>query len=159
MSDLSEYRAMIARKKVAFEPRGIKVDESDLPAGLFDHQRHSAAFALRAGSAALYLDTGLGKTYSALVWGDAIVKHSNKPVLMMAPLAVAQQHVREAERVGIEAKLSRTGEPPKSPMIVVSNYERLERFDPQAYAGVILDESSILKSYTGGNHSQADRGI
>jgi hypothetical protein len=71
------------------------------------------------------------------------------PVLMLAPLGVVHQHLAEAERIGVEAKISRTGEPPKEPCIVITNYDRLERFDPDQYGGVILDESSILKSFSG----------
>lgn len=150
MSDLSAYRELIARKRVAFEPRGFAdVDEGKLHPAMFPHQRHSTAFALRAGSAALFLDTGLGKTLSALAWGDEIVRRTNRPVLMLAPLAVASQHLAEAERFGIDAVLSRFGSPPSAPKIAITNYERLERFDPDDYAGVILDESSILKSFTG----------
>ena len=68
---------------------------------------------------------------------------------MLAPLGVVHQHLAEAERVGVDAKVSRTGVPPETPQIVITNYDRLERFDPDAYGGVILDESSILKSFSG----------
>lgn len=84
-----------------------------------------------------------------LDYGRCVVEATNKPVLMLAPLAVSAQHLREAEAMGVDAAISRFGQPPSSPRIVVTNYERLERFDPAEYAGVILDESSILKSFTG----------
>jgi len=149
-SYLEEYRALIAAKRVGFTPRGFTdVREEDLPSSLFPHQRHGVAFALRNGSSALFYDTGLGKTAMALTWGDEIVRRTNRPVLMLAPLAVAAQHLAEAERFGIEAKASRFGIAPAKPCIAVTNYERLEKFDPADYAGVILDESSVLKSFTG----------
>ncbi|MDQ2079503.1 helicase-related protein [Xanthobacteraceae bacterium Astr-EGSB] len=121
----------------------------ELNSTLFPHQAHGVDFALRAGRAGLFYDTGLGKTAMMLEWGRVVVETTNRPVLMLAPLAVGAQHVREAERLGIEAKVSRFGAAPDHPSIVVTNYERLEKFDPAEFAGVILDESSILKSFTG----------
>jgi superfamily II DNA or RNA helicase len=147
---LAQYHNLIASKRAAFEPRGFHdVDEGKLPSWMFDHQRHGTAFALRTGCSALFYDTGLGKTGMALAWGDEIVRRTNKPVLMLAPLAVASQHVAEAERFSIDARLSRFGFAPDSPRIAVTNYDRLEKFDPLDYAGIILDESSILKSFSG----------
>lgn len=150
MNALAPYHELIASKRATFEPRGFDgIDEADLPAWMFDHQRHGVAFALRQGCSALFYDTGLGKTGMALAWGDEIVRRTNKPVLMLAPLAVASQHIAEAERFGIDARLSRFGVAPDAPRIAVTNYDRLEKFDPLDYAGVILDESSILKSFSG----------
>jgi hypothetical protein len=147
---LQSYRDLIAGKRTAFQPRGFAdVDEGALPSRLFDHQRHGAAFALRSGSSALFYDTGLGKTGMALVWGDEVVRRTNKPVLMLAPLAVGAQHVEEAAAFGINATQSRDGSAPFDPRIVITNYERLEKVDPSYWGGVILDESSILKSFTG----------
>lgn len=150
MNALAPYHELIASKRATFEPRGFHdVDEGSLPSWMFDHQRHGVGFALRTGCSALFYDTGLGKTGMALAWGDEIVRRTNRPVLMLAPLAVAAQHLAEAERFGIDARLSRFGVPPETPRIVITNYDRLEKFDPLDYAGVILDESSILKSFSG----------
>lgn len=147
---IQEYRTLIAGKRTAFTPSGFAdVDEASLPARLFDHQRHGAAFALRCGSSALFYDTGLGKTAMALTWADQIVQRTNKPVLMLAPLAVGAQHVEEAEALGVWATQSRDGAAPVQPRIVVTNYERLDRVNPDLWGGVVLDESSILKSFTG----------
>ena len=147
---LQDYHSLIAAKRTAFEPNGFSnVDDGDMPSWMFDHQRHGTAFALRCGSAALFYDTGLGKTGMALAWGDEIVRRTNRPVLMLAPLAVAAQHVAEAEKFGINATQSRTGAAPVDPRIVITNYERLELVNPELWGGVILDESSILKSFTG----------
>jgi superfamily II DNA or RNA helicase len=148
MTDLAAYRALCAAKRPQSLALGMpRVPE--LASSLFDHQKHGVEFALRAGRSALFYDTGLGKTRMMLEWGRHVVEAENKPVLMLAPLAVSAQHIREAERMGVEASISRFGSPPSSPKIVVTNYERLERFDPNDYAGVILDESSIIKNFSG----------
>jgi hypothetical protein len=148
MASLSGYHDLIARKKVAFEPRGLATIP-ELNSALKPHQAHCVEFALRAGCAAHFLDTGLGKSFSALEWGRVIVEHTNKPVLMLAPLAVGMQHEREAARWGIDAKHRREPSGDDSARIVITNYERLDRFNPDDFSGVILDESSILKSFTG----------
>lgn len=145
---IEAYRDIIARKKVAFEARGLKTI-GDLPSSLFPHQAHGVEFALRSGCAALFYDTGLGKTAMALTWGDKIMRHTNKPVMMLAPLAVGPQHVREANRLGIEAKVIREGSEVTGTQIYILNYDRLDRIDPSMFGAVILDESSILKSFTG----------
>ena len=145
---IESYRNLIARKRVAFEARGLTT-WGDLPASLFPHQVHGVEFALRAGCAALFYDTGLGKTAMALAWGDQIVHHTNKPVLMLAPLAVGPQHVREADRLGIAAKVIRDGSEVTDARIYVLNYDRIDRIDASQFGGVILDESSILKSFSG----------
>lgn len=148
MSGLDDYRAMCAAKRIHAPVTGIaKVPE--LNGTLRDHQRHGVEFALRTGSSALFYDTGLGKTRMMLDWGRCIVEHTNKPVLMLAPLAVTKQHLREAEIMGVDAVPSRFGIAPESPKIAITNYERLEKFDLNDYAGIILDESSILKSFAG----------
>lgn len=150
MVDLYGYLQLIAMKRVAFEPRGFPdISDNDLVDGLFDHQKHGVEFGLRTGCAAQFYDTGLGKTAIALNWGNVVARRTNRPVLMLAPLAVGSQHLKEAVRLGIEAVPSRFGVAPLKPCIAITNYERLERFDPAEYGGVILDESSILKSFTG----------
>lgn len=145
---LEPYRALCASKRPKTLASGIS-RTPELNVSLRDHQRVGVEFALRAGRSALFYDTGLGKTRMMLDWGRCVVEYTNKPVLMLAPLAVGAQHIREAEAMGVDAAISRFGQPPTSPKVVITNYERLERFDPADYAGVILDESSILKSFTG----------
>lgn len=148
MNDLTSYHAMIARKKVEAAQTGL----ARIPAlhpELKPHQAHCVDFALRAGRAAHYLDTGLGKSFAALEWGRVVVEHTNRPVLMLAPLAVGPQHEREAARWGIDAIYRREPNAADRARIVITNYERLDRFDLGAFAGVVLDEASILKSFTG----------
>lgn len=148
MTDLSAYQDLIERKRVAFSPRGFS-DYGEIKGELFAHQLHGVEFALRAGCAAHFYDTGLGKSRMAMAWAQKIIERTNRPVLMLAPLAVTSQHLVEAQAFGVEAVASRFGVAPKTPCIAVTNYERLDRFDPADYAAVILDESSILKSYAG----------
>lgn len=142
------YQDLLARKRVSFEPRGL-AKLPKLSDKMFPHQRHSTEFALRAGCSALFLDTGLGKSFCALEWGRVIVEHTNKPVIMLAPLAVGPQHQREAEKFGIAAKYVREPHEITGPGVWITNYERMHLFDAGQFAGVILDESSILKSFTG----------
>jgi hypothetical protein len=145
---LADYRGLIAAKRIAFVPRGMATIPSLNPA-LKDHQRHAVEFALKAGCAALFLDTGLGKTLCALEWGRIVVEHTGRPVLMLAPLAVAAQHEREAVKFGIDAKAVREPDEITTPRVYITNYDRLAKFDAEQFAGVILDESSILKSFHG----------
>jgi hypothetical protein len=147
-SSLGAYHDHITRKRVAFEPSGlIKIPE--LNSNLKPLQAHCVEFGLRCGCAGLFKDTGLGKTFDELEWGRVVVEHTNKPVLMLAPLAVGLQHEREAERWGIDAVYRREAKPTDGARIIISNYERLERFDPDMFSGVILDESSIIANFTG----------
>lgn len=141
------YSDLIARKKAAFAPRGFKVPQ--LNAALKPHQEHATTFAIEQGCSALFLDTGLGKTFCEEEWGRAVVERTNKPVLMLAPLAVGAQHQAEAERWSIDAAYIRDPAQMTGPRVYITNYERLHLFDTDAFAGVILDESSILKSFTG----------
>lgn len=145
---LAAYHELIARKAATFEPRGLSHIPSLNPA-MNPHQTHCTEFALRQGSAALFLDTGLGKTLCALEWGRVIVEHTNAPVLMLAPLAVSGQHQREAEKFGIDALAIREPDQITTPRVYITNYERLDRFGVDQFAGVILDESSILKAMMG----------
>lgn len=149
MSDRQSYLDLIqAKAGVRFEARGL-ARVPDLHAALFPHQRAVVEFLLRAGCGAAFLDTGLGKTFVALEWGRVIMEACNKPVLMLAPLAVGAQHAREAALRGIDAVHVREMPADRRPRIVIANYERLERLDLDAFGGVILDESSILKSFSG----------
>lgn len=153
MSNLDAYRALIAAKAIQFEPRGLDKVPA-LHASMFPHQAACTEFALRTGCAGLFLATGLGKSLCELDWSRVIVEHTNKPVLMLAPLAVSKQHEREAERFGIDAKAIREPSDIGGARIYITNYERLPKFDPAMFGGVALDESSILKGF-GGRTSRA----
>jgi hypothetical protein len=148
VTDLSAYHDLIARKALSFEPRGL-ARVPVLNDRLSPLQAHCVEFSARTGCSALFLDTGLGKTFSALEWGRLIVEETNRPVLMLAPLAVAGQHHREAEKWGIDARAIREPSEIFKPRIYIANYERLSKFSDIEVGGIVLDESSILKSFTG----------
>lgn len=145
---IESYRKLIASKAVRFEPRGIKKVPALHPK-MFPHQAASTEFALRAGCAGLFLATGLGKSLCSLEWGRVVMEMANKPVLMLAPLAVAKQHEREAVKFGIDAKAIREPNEIGGTRIYITNYERLSKFDADAFCAVIADESSILKGFNG----------
>lgn len=120
-----------------------------LPAGLFDWQAHVVRWALELGSAAVFADTGLGKTRIQLAYADAVRRHTGRPVLVLAPLAVAAQTVREAGAMGVPARVVRSDADVDDDAVNVCNYDRLHTLRPERFAGVVLDESSILKNLTG----------
>lgn len=120
-----------------------------MPEFLFDFQQAIVAWAIRRGRAAIFADCGLGKTPMQLVWAENVVRKSNRPVLIGTPLAVSHQVVEEAHKFGIEAHRIRDGKIPDGPCIVVTNYERLHLFDASQFAGMVCDESSILKNFDG----------
>ena len=118
-----------------------------MPDFLFPFQRALVEWAVKRGRAAIFADCGLGKTPMQLVWAQNVVEKTNKPVLILTPLAVGPQTVREAEKFGIEAKQSRDGSVAAS--ITITNYQQLHKFDWKQFSGVICDESSILKNFDG----------
>lgn len=127
-----------------------------MPDFLFDFQHHLVEWAVRKGRSAIFADCGLGKTAMQLVWAQNIVQHTNKPVLILTPLAVGSQTLKEANKFGIEAIRSQGGEIGNS-KVVITNYERLHHFSPNDFSGVVCDESSILKSYSGATQKRITR--
>jgi hypothetical protein len=144
-----DYAAFLASKHYAAAAYGMPIDEGRLPAALFPFQRALTAWALSQGRAALFADTGLGKTLMELAWADCVVRHTNKPVLVLTPLAVGAQTVREAEKFGIECRRSMDGRVGPGACVVVANYERLHHFDPADFGGAVGDESGVIKHFTG----------
>lgn len=120
---------------------------SFMPDYLFDFQSKMVEWSVRKGRGALFEDCGLGKTIQELVWSENVIRHTGGRVLVLTPLAVATQTVREAEKFGIEAKVSRDGILASN--IVVTNYQQLHRFSPDDFVGCVCDESSILKNFDG----------
>lgn len=118
-----------------------------LPDCLMPFQRALVTWATQKGRAAIFADCGLGKTLMQLVWAQNVVERTNGRVLILTPLAVSAQTVREGEKFGVEAHRSRDGELPGK--IIVTNYERLRNFKPDDFSGCVCDESSILKNYAG----------
>jgi len=143
---LEQYRGFIASKVLA--ARGYGFDPEPMPAEMFHHQKVATEFALRVGRTALFLDTGLGKSFCEIEFARQCIEKTGKPALILTPLAVAEQMRREAERFGIEAKVVREQDD-VWPGINIANYERLPKLDPAVFGSVVLDESSILKAYSG----------
>lgn len=123
-------------------------DVGELPSFLFPHQADIISWALRRGRAAVFAGTGLGKTAMELVWADKVAEYTGKPVLIFAPLAVAQQHIREANKFGLSARIVKD-QSEVLPGVNVTNYQKITHFDLDAFGGIVLDESSILKSTDG----------
>jgi superfamily II DNA or RNA helicase len=138
------YADFLARKRSLAGNAGFEADVSDK---LYGFQKEIVRFAARKGRAAIFADCGLGKTPMQLEWARLVNEHSGGNVLILAPLAVAAQTVREGAKFGIETVQAR--EAHEVAPITVTNYERLERFAAMGWAGVVLDESSILKSFDG----------
>jgi DNA modification methylase len=118
-------------------------------APLFDWQKSVVRWAVRQGRAALFEDCGLGKTLQQLEWARQVAEHTQSPVLILTPLAVAHQTAGEGKKFGISATVVDSQSDVSDSGIFITNYEKLEHFDPQFFAGVVLDESSILKNFTG----------
>lgn len=142
---MSNYLKFIEGKNEQFV--GVGFDPSGLNAGMFGYQSDITKWACRKGRAAIFADCGLGKTLMQLEWARLVAEHTGMPVLVVAPLSVAQQTVREAAKFGIDAEYSRSGE--FTAKIVTCNYEMLKNFSPEQFGGVVIDESSILKAFDG----------
>lgn len=140
------YEEFIATKLVRQEDAGF--DPQPTVASLYPFQSDIVEWATIKGRAAIFADCGLGKTPMQLEWARQVVEHTGGDVLILAPLAVGAQTVREAHKFGIDANLCREAEDMR-PGITVANYERLGRFERHPWAGVVLDESSILKAFDG----------
>jgi hypothetical protein len=141
------YEAFIRSKSQAGADSGFS--PLWMPDYLFDFQRAKTEWAIRKGRAANVADCGLGKTPMSLVWGSNVARKTGKPTLYLNPCAVGPQIVREAEKFGVEARMSRDGQVRVGDHIVVSNYEKLHLFTPGDFGGTICGESSILKSFDG----------
>lgn len=145
---MNEYQAFLERKRPVSQAHGFDVAEETLHPALFPFQRRITRWALKRGRAAVFADTGLGKTLIQLAWADRIHHETGGNVLILAPLAVTHQTAREAGKLGLVVTVCRRGEDVR-PGLNVANYEMLEHFDPSAFAGLVADESSILKAYDG----------
>ena len=140
--DQSGYNRVIDRKRMATESPGIP-ESRPISDDLFPFQRKLVQWCMSRGKSALFADCGLGKTIMQLEWAA----HVPGDVLILTPLAVSKQTEVEAERFGYSASVSRDGS--KAGQITITNYHQLHKFDPASFDGVILDESSILKNYSG----------
>jgi hypothetical protein len=147
------YAEFIAAKRRVSHPVGPEVAPGDLHPFLHDWQARGVAWAIRKGRCALWWDCGMGKTIAQVEWARRCADTS----LIVAPLSVAQQTVREASHVDVDARYVRSQDQVTGPGVYVTNYEMVERFDPESFGAVVLDESSILKSYDGATRSMLIR--
>jgi hypothetical protein len=148
-----DYRSFLLRKQQLGNDGGF--EPLWMPDFLFPFQRYLVDWAIRKGRAAIFADCGLGKSPMQLVWAENVVRKTNKPVLILCPLAVSLQMVGEAEKFGIEAHRSNDGSP--KPNITITNYERLDKFSPDDFAGVVCGEASIIKHWTGKTQAAVTR--
>lgn len=142
------YEEFLEKKKVTAISSGFEKPKEKMNVNLFDWQKDIVYWALKKGRAALFEDCGLGKTIQELEWAQSVSDYTNKPVLILAPLAVSEQTRREGEKFGYIVHVARGQEEVQSG-INITNYEILNHFDVSVFGGVVLDESSILKNFTG----------
>ena len=143
---MNDYSCFIGAKLQIHEPIGIEGATVDSPR-LFPFQRDVVAWALRRGRCAIFADTGLGKTRMQLTWADRVQAHTKRPVLILAPLAVAEQTAAEGRSIGVHVAVCRE-QVDITNGINITNYDRVHKFDASAFGAVVLDESSIIKHHT-----------
>jgi DNA modification methylase len=148
----TDYDKFIQAKTRQQMPHGFEPYE--ITAALFDWQKFVVQWAVRQGRVALFEDCGLGKTLQQLEWASQVMRHTKKPVIILTPLAVAHQTAHEAERFGYTAKVCNAQSDIEEGKITITNYEKLEHFNARSFGGVVLDESSILKNFTGKTRKQ-----
>lgn len=144
---MSDYATFLEGKSPADPPSGLS-EVPPLPAALKPFQVAITAWALRRGRAAMFEGTGLGKTLQQLAWARAVVDYEDANVLVLTPLAVAEQTLAEAQKFGIESVAYAADFSQEKTDIVVTNYERFEKFRIEKYVGIVLDESGIINLAT-----------
>lgn len=142
-----EYRAFLESKRVAAEATGF--GPGPINPKLHEWQARIVDWSCRRGKAGIWAGTGLGKTPMQLEWARQVHEHANGDVLILAPLAVARQTAREAEKFGIGPVTLCRSQSDVKPGINVTNYQRLKDFDASHFAGVVTDEGDILANFTG----------
>ena len=142
-----DYLEFLERKKVRIEESGFVVSDDAINPALFDFQKFIVKKALKSGKYAVFADCGLGKTLIQLEWARHVAEHTNKPVLILCPLAVAAQTIQEGVKFGIAVERLRSDV--FGPGVFITNYDQLGTVNASQFSGVVLDESSILKNYEG----------
>jgi len=123
-------------------------DPTWIPDKLFDFQKSLVEWSCKKGRSAIYADCGLGKTFMQIAWAENVIRKTNGRVLILTPLAVSFQTVKECEKIGVESTHARNGIT-GSGKLFITNYERLAKFNSSDFVGVVCDESSILKNFDG----------
>jgi len=142
-----QYEQFVKQKRLDAEPVGFGADTARY-GKLYDFQREIVTWAVQRGRAAIFADCGLGKTPMQLKWAEQVALHTGKPVLILAPLAVADQTAREGGKFSVPVTVCESQEDVKGG-VNITNYEKLKHFKCEAFGGIVLDESSILKAYDG----------
>lgn len=142
------YNEFLKTKEFKYQDVGFDIELDELNSNMFDFQKAIVKWALKKGKCALFLDTGLGKTICQLEFANQVCKKENGKALILAPLAVSKQTKQEGEKFGIDVNICRTQSDVEDG-INITNYEMLDHFNPNEFCCVVLDESSILKSFTG----------
>lgn len=141
------YKDILERKKIKRVESGFEIEESQLNTHLFDFQKYCVKRMLKMGKGAVFAGCGLGKTLIQLEWALRVAEHENKPVLILAPLSVSKQTIHEGAKFGIS--VTRYHEMTDQTKIAITNYEQIENVAIDKFVGIVLDESSILKNFTG----------
>jgi DNA modification methylase len=145
---MTSYTQFLATKRILASAHGLgKLPE--IHKQLFPFQRDAVLRALEFGKMALFEECGLGKTIQQLEWARHVAAHTGRPVIVFAPLAVAEQTVREAQLIDLEARIAKSKEDITNSSVYITNYQKLHLFDAGVFGGVVLDESSILKHHDG----------
>lgn len=146
----TDYQAFLRSKRPAATATGLDIPPSLVHDMLFPHQRDVTIWALRRGRAAIFLDTGLGKTFVQLEWLRLVTERTDGTGLIIAPLSVTSQTVEEAQKLGLSVRYVRSPEQIDGDgALYITNYESAHKFNAAAFNAVVLDESSILKSLDG----------
>ena len=144
-----QYTRLLDRKRQGDYNSGF--DPISIPEFLYDFQKHMVNWSVRKGRAAIFADCGTGKTAMQLSWAQNVVQNTGKPVLLLTPIAVGAQTVVESEKFGIESSREHSV---SSAKIYVANYERVSRYNPDDFSGIVCDESSALKSFGGSRRKE-----
>lgn len=148
--EIKDYNEFLEQKRISRPPVGFKVAETDLNPALFDFQKYCVIRALEVGKFALFEDCGLGKTIQQLEWAEQVRKHIDKPILILAPLAVISQTIKEGAKFGYEVReIESMDDFVNDSGIYITNYDNMDNVDVSYFGGIILDESSILKNFQG----------
>lgn len=142
----SDYIEFLEKKRTELPSTGFECKQINKI--LFDFQKDIVRWAVRQGRAAIFADCGLGKTFMQLEWSRHVYQRINKPILILAPLAVSKQTKLEAKKIDIEVNICNNQNDIING-INITNYEKIDKFNFNLFGGIVLDESSILKSYSG----------
>ena len=144
----STYTQFVSGKLTSADAQGFTIEQSTISQKLFPFQRDIVSWALEKGRSAIFADCGLGKTPMQLEWAANVARHTSMPVIIFAPLAVAEQTRREGVKFSVPVTVCRT-QHDVQPGVNIANYEMMAHFRHDAFAGIVIDESSILKAYDG----------